>query len=324
LGYTKSKDMKAIILSENGGTDKLILKEIDKPVIKPNEVLVQTKAIGINPVDGFVRQNEAYLKNKLQPLPGEEMILGWDVSGTVVQTGDEVIEFKNGDEVFGMVKFPGHAKGYAEYVAAPAGHLALKPSNISHGEAAAASLAALTAWQGLVTYAKVQPGEKVLIHAAAGGVGHYAIQIAKHFGAHVIGTGSATSKDFILAQGADEFIDYKLEKFEEKVQDADIVFDSIPGDHVLRSIDAAKRGARIISLLTFFEGEIAEKAKAKELLTYRIAVVSNGEDMKQIAKLLGSGIVKSYISDKYSFEDIPKAQDKVAGGKTKGKVVIEL
>lgn len=316
--------MKAIILTENGCTDKLILKEIAKPVIKPDEVLIQTKAISINPVDGFVRQTEVYLKRKLMPLPGEEMILGWDVSGTVVQTGEAVTDFKVGDEVFGMVKFPGHAKGYAEYVAAPAAHIALKPANISHNEAAAATLAALTAWQGLVTYAKIQPGDKVLIHAAAGGVGHYAIQIAKHFGAYVIGTGSAASKDFILTQGADEFIDYTKERFEEKVQDADIVFDSIPGDHILRSIDAIKHGGRLVSLLAFFEGEIAEKAKTKGLLTYRIAVESNGEDMKQLAKLLSAGTIKSHISDKYSFEDIPKAQDKVDGGKTKGKVVIEL
>jgi len=316
--------MKAIILTENGGTDKLILKEISKPVIAPNEVLIATKAISINPVDGFVRKNEIYTKKKLLPLPGEEMILGWDVSGTVVETGSEVRDFKNGDEVFGMVKFPGHAKGYAEYVAAPADHLAIKPVNTSFNDAAAATLAALTAWQGLVNSAKVQPGDKVLIHAAAGGVGHYAVQIAKHFGAYVIGTGSAASKDFILSQGADEFIDYNLEKFEEKVKDADIVLDSIYGDHILRSINAVKHGGRLVSLLAFFEGEIAEKAKAKELLTYRIAVESNGDDMKAIAKLMADGELKSYVSEVYSFEDIPKAQDKVDGGKTRGKVVIEL
>jgi len=316
--------MKAIILTENGGTDKLILKEISKPVIAPNEVLIATKAISINPVDGFVRKNEIYTKKKLLPLPGEEMILGWDVSGTVVETGSEVRDFKNGDEVFGMVKFPGHAKGYAEYVAAPADHLAIKPVNTSFNDAAAATLAALTAWQGLVNSAKVQPGDKVLIHAAAGGVGHYAVQIAKHFGAYVIGTGSAASKDFILSQGADEFIDYNLEKFEEKVKDADIVLDSIYGDHILRSINAVKHGGRLVSLLAFFEGEIAEKAKAKELLTYRIAVESNGDDMKAIAKLMADGELKSYVSEVYSFEDIPKAQDKVDGGKTRGKMVIEL
>lgn len=163
--------MKAIILTENGGTDKLILKEIDKPVIKADEVLIKTSSIGINPVDGFVRQNEAYVKRKLLINPSEQMILGWDVSGTVVEVGEEATGFKIGDEVFGMVKFPGHAKAYAEYVAAPVSHLAIKPANVSHNEAAAASLAALTAWQALVTYARVKKGDKVLIHSAAGGVG---------------------------------------------------------------------------------------------------------------------------------------------------------
>ncbi|HMG10124.1 MAG TPA: NADP-dependent oxidoreductase [Mucilaginibacter sp.] len=316
--------MKAIILTENGGTDKLILKEIDKPVIKADEVLIKTRSIGINPVDGFVRQNEAYVKRKLLIEPGEQMILGWDVSGTVVEVGNDVTDLKIGEDVFGMVKFPGHAKAYAEYVAAPVNHLAIKPANVSHNEAAAASLAALTAWQALVTYAKVKPGDKALIHSAAGGVGHYAVQIAKHFGANVIGTGSASNKDFILALGADEFIDYSKEKFEEKIQDADVVLDGIFGDHILRSLDAVKRGGRVVSLIVFFDGEIAEKAQSKDVQAYRLAVESNGEDMKQIAKLLESGSLRSHISDIFSFEDIPAAHEKVDAGKTRGKIVIEM
>jgi len=316
--------MKAIILTENGGTDKLILKEIDKPVIKADEVLIKTRSIGINPVDGFVRQNEAYVKRKLLIEPGEQMILGWDVSGTVVEVGNDVTDLKIGEDVFGMVKFPGHAKAYAEYVAAPVNHLAIKPANVSHNEAAAASLAALTAWQALVTYAKVKPGDKALIHSAAGGVGHYAVQIAKHFGANVIGTGSASNKDFILALGADEFIDYSKEKFEEKIQDADVVLDGIFGDHILRSLDAVKRGGRVVSLIVFFDGEIAEKAQSKDVQAYRLAVESNGEDMKQIAKLLESGSLRSHISDIFSFEDIPAAHEKIDAGKTRGKIVIEM
>lgn len=316
--------MKAIILTENGGTDKLVLKEIDKPFIKADEVLIKTKAIGINPVDTFVRKDVAYVKRKLLIEPGEQMILGWDVSGTVVETGKDVTGFKVGDDVFGMVKFPGHAKAYAEYVAAPESHLALKPVNVSHTGAAAATLAALTAWQALVTNAKMKPGDKVLIHSAAGGVGHYAVQIAKHFGAYVIGTGSGASEEFILAQGADEFIDYSKEKFEDKVQDADIVVDGLFGDHILRSLDAVNPGGRLVSLIAFFEGEIAEKAKTKGVQTYRLAVESNGDDMKKIADMLKEGSLKSYISDVFSFEDIPAAHEMVESGKTRGKIVIEL
>ena len=316
--------MKAYTLKENGGIEKLKLSEINNPEISAVEVLVRVKAISINPVDAFVRQNKSSLQGVLKPGKDEDtFIIGWDISGFVEQAGSDVTEFKKGDEVFGMVNFPGNGKAYAEYVAAPANQLALKPRNVSFEEAAAATLAALTAWQGLVTYAKIKKGDKVLIHAAGGGVGHYVVQIAKSFGAYVIGTGSSTKKDFVLKLGADEFIDYTKQKFEEKINDADIVFDSIPGsEHLLRSIAVAKNGGTIVSIKTSFEGELAEKAKEKELHTYRILVSSNGNDMKQIAKLLEEGKIHSHVSEKFKFEDLPKAHRQIETGKTLGKIVV--
>ncbi len=316
--------MKAITLKENGGIEKLKLSDIDKPKINDDEVLIKVKAISINPVDTFVRQNKSSLQGILKPGKDENtFIIGWDVSGIVEETGGNVTEFKNGDEVFGMINFPGNGKAYAEYVAAPADQIALKPKNISHEEAAAATLAALTAWQGLVTYAKIKKDDKVLIHAAGGGVGHYAVQIAKSFGAYVIGTGSSSKKDFVLKLGADEFIDYTKESFEKKVNDAGIVFDSIPGsEHLLRSIAAAKNGGTVISIKPSFEDELAVKAKAKELQTYRIMVSSNGNDMKQIAKLMVEGKIHSHVSEKFNFEDLPKAHQQIETGKTLGKIVV--
>lgn len=316
--------MKAYTLKENGGTEKLKLSEVEKPKINPDEVLIKTRVISINPVDAFVRKNEASLKGILKPGKDEDtFILGWDVSGVIEEVGSNVTEFKEGDEVFGMVNFPGQGKAYAEYVAAPENQLAFKPKNISFEEAAAATLTALTAWQGLVTNAKIKKDDKVLIHAAGGGVGHYAVQIAKSFGAYVIGTGSTSKKDFVLKLGADEFIDYTKEKFEDKVNDSDIVLDSIPGTgHLLRSIAAAKNGGSIISIKTNFEGEIAEKAKAKNLKTYRILVSSNGNDMKEIAKLLEEGEIHSHVSEKFKFEDLPKAHQQIETGKTLGKIVV--
>lgn len=151
-------------------------------------------------------------------------------------TGDEVTNFKEGDEVFGMVNFPGHGRAYAEFVAAPENHLAIKPANISHQEAAAATLAALTAWQVLVHQAGIKPGQRVLIHAAAGGVGHYAVQIAKHFKAYVIGTASAENAGFLKELGVDEPIDYKREKVEQKIKDVDIVLDSLGAENSLKSL----------------------------------------------------------------------------------------
>lgn len=314
--------MKAITLKDNGSIDNLVFSELPTPTIDAKEVLIKVKAIGINPVDAFVRLYPDALKNIVKPIDGKPVIIGWDISGTIVKAGENVTEFKVGDEVFGMVNFPGQGSAYAEYVAASASHLALKPGNISHEEAAAASLAAITAWQALVTYGKLKKGEKILIHAAAGGVGHYAVQIAKHLGAYVVGTGSAGKKDFIFGLGADEFIDYKAEKFEDKIQDADVVLDSLFGDHVFRSVDAARKGGRVISLLTFFTDEkLIQKVKEKVIYAHRLSVTSVGEDVAEIAKLLANESIRSHISSTFSFSDLPKAHTEIEKGSTIGKIV---
>lgn len=316
--------MKAVTLIKNGDVENFVIKELARPIPQPGEVLIQTKALSVNPVDNFVRAYSQAMEIYLQPVPGEDIVIGWDVAGIVTETGKDVRDFKKGDEVFGLVKFPGNGKGYAEYVTAPADQLALKPSSISFEEAATATLAALTAWQSLVTYGKVQKGEKVLIHAASGGVGHYAVQIAKYLGAYVIGTASGVNREFVLSLGADEFIDYTKEKFEEKVKDADLVLDSIPGDHVLRSLDAVRPGGRVITLLTFFEGPIAEKARIKDIFTHRLNVVSNGGDQRHIAGLLEKGGLRSRISETFSFDEMGKAHQQIATGRTRGKIVVKV
>jgi NADPH:quinone reductase-like Zn-dependent oxidoreductase len=320
----EGKKMKAFVLKANGGIENLVLSEVDIPEIKSDEVLIKVKAISINPVDTFARQNKNTVQAILKPKSDKEiLILGWDISGSVVEVGAGVKDFEIGNNVFGMVNFSGHGKAYAEYVAAPANQLAIKPENISHEEAAGATLTALTAWQALVNNAKIHKGDKVLIHAAAGGVGHYAVQIAKHFGAYVIGTASAANRDFVKKLGADEFIDYAAEKFEERVKDADIVLESLPGnDHLLRSVKAAKKGGRVISIKSSPEGATAELIKEKELFFQRILVRSNGEDMKEIAKLLNEGKIHSHISKKYEFKDLPKAHQQIETGKTRGKIVV--
>ncbi|KAA2239826.1 NADP-dependent oxidoreductase [Chitinophaga agrisoli] len=317
--------MKAFILRQTGGAEQLKLEELAKPAIQPGEVLVKAQAIAINPIDVFVRKDSNALKAFLQPADGQDtFILGWDLAGIIEEVGADVKDFKKGDAVFGMVNFRGAGNVYAEYVAAPADQLALKPEHTSFEEAAAACLAALTAWQALVTHANLQQGQKILIHAAAGGVGHYAVQIAKHLGAHVIGTGSAANKDFILSLGADEYIDYKQQQFEQLVNDADVVLDPIYGDHLLRSIDATKKGGRIISLLMDFTGAIGEKAKAKDIKGYHMGVSSNGKDMRQIASLMATGALRSHINTSYSFTDLPKAHQQQEAGNSHGKIVVKL
>ncbi|MBS0031563.1 NADP-dependent oxidoreductase [Chitinophaga sp. 22321] len=317
--------MKAIVLQQTGGVENLVIKEVPVPAIKDNEVLIQNKAIAINPVDAFVRGNAGALQGIVRPAEGADIILGWDIAGEVVATGKDVKDFKTGDAVFGMVNFPGQGSAYAEYVAAPADHVALKPANTTYEKAAAASLAALTAWQALVVHGQVKKGDKVLIHAAAGGVGHYAVQIAKHFGAYVIGTASAAKKEGVLSFGANEYIDYNQQPFESLVTDADIVLDSlgIPG-HLERSLSAVKNNGRLISLLVFPDDAFKQQAAAKNVYVHRLTVNSDGKDISSIASLLEQGALHSDIAETFPFEEMGKAHEKVAGGKTQGKIVVNV
>jgi NADPH:quinone reductase-like Zn-dependent oxidoreductase len=171
----------------------------------------------------------------------------------------------------------------------------------------------------------VKYGEKVLIHGAGGGVGHYAVQIAKHLGADVIGTGSAAKKDFILSLGADEFIDHTAVRFEEIVNDAELVLDPMYGDHIFRSLDAVKEGGRVIALLTPFTDEkLISIVEKKRVYAHTLNVVSNGDDMEQIASLLKSGQLRSHISAIYPFEEIAKAHQQIETGKTLGKIVVTV
>lgn len=311
--------MKAIVLKEFGSADQLVIEEIPKPVIKENEVLIKAHAIALNPVDVKTRNGKgqaAKLKNE------NPMILGWDVSGVIEATGSAVINFRNGDEVFGMINLPGAGKAYAEFVAAPQEHITRKPSNITHEEAAAASLAAMTAWQALVDQAKIKSGQKILIHAASGGVGHYAVQIAKHFGAYVIGTSSAVNKAFVLSLGADEHIDYQSVRFEEVSPPVDIVLETIGGENIDRSLKVLKKGGTIVSLPSGISETVTQKAAAQNKKGIFFFVHSNSGDMQQLAALLEKGVLRSHVSQKFSFEEIKKAHALLESGKTKGKLVL--
>ncbi|GGN13484.1 NADPH:quinone reductase [Dyadobacter beijingensis] len=312
--------MKAIILNEPGGADKLTYTEIEKPVISEKEVLVQVKAISINPVDVKVRAGHGVyqLLKSDQPL-----ILGWDISGVVVEAGGRA-NFIVGDEVFGMVRFPGHAKAYAEYVAAPADQLALKPTNVSHEEAASATLAALTAYQALVVHANVKSGDKVLVHAAAGGVGHFAVQVAKHLGAIVTGTSSAKNKDFVRQLGADEHIDYRGYDWQNSVARFDMVLDTVGGDNFEKSLAVVDAGATVISIPSGLSESVTEKAKAKAVNSLFFLVNSNGVHMAIIADWLRQGILKPHVSQTFGFDQMADAHRQVETGKTAGKVIVRV
>ena len=281
--------MKAIIITGFGGVEKLQMTEIPKPDIMKDEVLIEVRAISINPVDARTRSGIAMATYLQHHIP---LILGWDISGIVAEVGQRVTQFKKGDAVFGMVNFLGHGKGYAEFVASPAHHLALKPSNITFEEAAAATLAALTAWQLLKHYAQVKPGQKILILAASGGVGHYAVQIAKYLGAYVIGVSSEKNRDFVLSLGADQHIAYDKENFEDVIaEEIDIVIDAFSKESLAKSLKVVKRNGLILSLLPMIPEEIIGKANEKGVDIHYQLVSSNGDDMQSIAELLEKGII---------------------------------
>ncbi|MEI3789624.1 MULTISPECIES: NADP-dependent oxidoreductase [unclassified Chryseobacterium] len=315
--------MKTIILNEAGGVDKLQLTDTEKPQIKSNEVLVKVKAIGINPVDVNARAYDGVLSwiyGDIRPV-----VLGWDIAGEVSEIGENITDFKIGDRVFGMVNFFGNGKAYAEYVAAPESHLALIPDNHTFEEAAAATLAAVTAYQALVDVAKIKKNDRVLIHAASGGVGHFAVQIAKYFGAYVIGTSSANNKEFVLSMGADEHIDYTQKDSLDIANDIDIVIDTIQGETLLKSIDVVRSGGIIVTLPSpEIPQKTQDKAEKQDINLEFMMVASKKETIQSIAGLLENKSLIPHIHRTFSFEEMAKAHLEMETKRVVGKIVVTL
>ncbi|RZJ91957.1 MAG: NADP-dependent oxidoreductase [Chryseobacterium sp.] len=324
--------MRAVVLREFGPAENLSIENVQMPAPADNEVLVGVKAFSVNPVDAFIRSNKAYWDFISLGAPVEpHVVLGWDVAGVVTKVGKDVTRFKAGDEVFGMIRFLGAGHGYAEYVTAPEADLALKPSNISFEAAAAATMAAQTAYVSLVRYGEVKKGDKVVITGASGGVGHYAVQIAKHLGAYVIGVASEEHRDFVMGLGADEYVDYQTQNFEDLVKDADLVHDAVwrqDETHIARGINALKSGGTLLSLMVHPSPEFIENAKQeKNVIVRRMNVTDTTDhqgDVEAIRALLDSGAVKSHVSQVFAIENTSKAHQQVETHATKGKVVVAL
>lgn len=219
--------MKAITLNKAGGAENLHLCEVERPEAATGEVLAKVRAVSVNPADVKARASEEMLTAFLGP--SRPAFLGWDFAGEVVEVAGGANGFAAGDAVFGVLPTE-RGRGYAEYVAAPANLIARKPPHVSYEAAAVTTMAALTAWNPLVNEARIKPGDKVLIHAGSGGVGHFAIQIAKHLGATVVATSSARNRDFVLSLGADQHVDYTTQSLEEEVEGVDFVLDTVGGE----------------------------------------------------------------------------------------------
>ncbi|PBQ33912.1 oxidoreductase [Sphingobacteriaceae bacterium] len=311
--------MKAFLLYEAGGADKLVLGEAQRPTLKSGEVLVKVKAIGINPADTIYRNNTAFIS----AIFGQErpVVMGWDISGEVVEKAENTEGFEIGDAVFALLQ---NARGYAEFVAVNVELLARKPDSISYEEAAASPMAGLLAWQSLILGMNIKKGDKVLIHGAAGGVGHFAVQIAKQLGAEVIATSSAKNRDFILSLGADNHIDYQTENFWQIVKEVDFVFDTVSGETLEHSINITKPGGTIISILALTKDGLMEKAKEKNVNLSLRALQFSGENLRAFADLLSKGVVKSHIAKTYPFDSMAEAHQQVETRRTAGKVVLTM
>lgn len=311
--------MKAIILKAFGGVENFEIASFPIPKPTKNQVLIKSQAASINPIDVKTRSGKGIAGLIAAEMPA---ILGWDIAGVITSVGANVNSFKIGDEVFGMLAFPKLGKTYAEYVVADPNQIALKPENISPIEAAATPLAALTAWQAITSFTKINVGDRVLIHAASGGVGHYAVQIAKYFGAYVIGTSSATNKDFLLSLGADEHIDYSAEPFENLVKNLDFVLDCMGGEYIDRSLKVIKKGGTIVSLPSGLNETVAEKAEKLGINGFTMKVKPSGEDMTILAKLITNSSVRSHVCKIFRVDQIADAHEQVETGRTVGKVVL--
>jgi NADPH:quinone reductase-like Zn-dependent oxidoreductase len=313
--------MKAMSVEKFGGPDVLTLVEMPEPEPGPTEVLVRVHAAGVNPVDVKTRSGGGMAYVLGDPPFG----LGWDVSGTVEEIGFGVSTLRPGDEVFGMPWFPRAAGGYGQFVTGPSRHFAPKPPGLSYEEAAALPLAGLTAWQILAETAHVEPGQHVLVHAAAGGVGHLAVQIAKALGARVTATARAEKHDFLRRLGADETVDYTAGPVEDAVGDVDVVVDLVGGvAHELRSLQVLRRGGLLVPVPGGLDPRVAEEARARGMRVTEFLVEPDRSGLRELARLVADGRLAVELADVLPLADAAEAHRRLGTGRTRGKLVLSV
>jgi NADPH:quinone reductase-like Zn-dependent oxidoreductase len=315
--------MKAVQIHEYGDVDVLKYEDVERPEPQAGEVLVRVRAAGINLVDTISRQFPVPVTSGAKDLP---YILGWDISGEVVALGAGVTQFAVGDEVYGMPRFPGEAKAYSQYTAVPAEDLARKPQRISHEEAAGVPLAGLTAWQSLFDVAHLQTGQSVFISGGSGGVGHYAIQLAKWKGAQVLTTTSTRNEAFVRNLGADVVIDYTRQDFRDTVKKVDVVLDTIGEDVLEHAFEVVRRGGIVVSLPgQKGVGALGEQFAPRYGVTFSLPLVHpSGEQMAAMASLFEAGQLKTHLEAVFPLQDVAQAHQLIEGGHVRGKVVLTV
>ena len=308
--------MKAIVIHAYGGPEVLKYEDTPRPEANDDQLLIRVIAAGVNPVDGMIRSG-MFAKEGNRAFP---IILGGDIAGIVEKVGSKVTKFKPGDPVFAYVSLDSSG-GYAQYALVTQREAAPKPKSLTFVEAAAVPIVALTAWQALIDTAKLGSGQTVLIHGGSGGVGSFAIQIAKARGAKVIATASTANQELLKQLGADVAIDYTKQKFEDVAKDVDVVLDSIGRDTLARSYGVVKKGGIIVSLVA--------RPKQSELEKHGIrgaalSVDPNSDELAEIGKLIDDKKIKVIVSQTFPLAEARKAQEQVATGHTRGKIVLKI
>ena len=316
LGQADRPTMKAVVIHEYGGAEVLKYEDVPQPEPKQDQLRIRVIAAGVNPVDGMIRSGMLDKEGR-RTFP---IILGGDISGVVEKVGSEITRFKPGDPVFAYVSLD-NSGGYAQYALVTEREAAPKPRSLIYVEAAAVPIVALTAWQALIDTAKLKAGQTVLIHGGSGGVGSFAIQIAKAHGAKVIATASTANQELLKQLGADVVIDYTKQNFENIAKDVDVVLDSIGKDTLARSYGVMKKGGIIVSLVA--RPDPAELAK-HGIRGEALSVDPNSDELSEIGKLIDEKKINVIVSQTFPLSEARKAQEQVATGHTRGKIVLKV
>ncbi|MCP2265648.1 NADPH:quinone reductase [Promicromonospora thailandica] len=312
--------MHAVVQHRLGGGEVLAVETVPRPMPLPTEVLVRVHAAGINPVDWKTREGHGMADVLGEP----PFVLGWDVAGVVEEVGFGVTTLAVGDRVYGMPWFPRSAGAYAEYVTAPARQLTLAPTSLSHAEAGAVPLAALTAWQVLVDTLHLQPGQRVLITAGAGGVGHFAVQFARHLGAHVVATASAANHEWLRELGADEVVDYHDAGYETRITDMDAIVELVGGDESPRLAGTLRPGGIIVAVPGGVSEELAAAVAEAGGRATAFLVEPDAPALARIAELIDAGEVRVEVARTFPLEEVGRAHELGETGRTRGKIVLTV
>ena len=316
LGHADKPTMKAVVIHEYGGPEVLKYEDVPQPEPKQDQLRIRVIAAGVNPVDGMIRSG-MFDKEGHRAFP---VILGGDISGVVEKVGSNITKFKSGDPVFAYVSLD-NSGGYAQYAVVTEREAAPKPKSLTYVEAAAVPIVALTAWQALIDTAKLKAGQTVLIHGGSGGVGSFAIQIAKAHGAKVIATASTANQELLKQLGADVAIDYTKQNFENVAKDVDVVLDSIGKDTLARSYGVVKKGGIIVSLVARPDPAELEKHGIRG---EALSVDPNSDELSEIGKLIDEKKINVIVSQTFPLSEARKAQEQVATGHTRGKIVLKV